>query len=188
MELSPAEAKLVRRTARRYMQSMNRDRRIRHLERSLPRQACAAFMLNGDLRRLRKKCPELKMSDHLPRKLRLKNNRNVNVFCNSRFCSKDWANFYIEASCLMRLTSAFRDVPRNALGRVQLSLKPFKEINRRQFPLPSIDKLILAQRFEGIASKENREYGNGLAFGDTQLLLDPVRLRGVRCHDHDYRS
>jgi hypothetical protein len=36
IELSPAEAKLVRRTARRYMQSMNRDRRIRHLERSLP--------------------------------------------------------------------------------------------------------------------------------------------------------
>ena len=27
----------------------------------------------------------LKMFDHLPRKLRLKNNRNVNVFCDAAF-------------------------------------------------------------------------------------------------------
>jgi hypothetical protein len=66
IELSPAQAKMVRRTARRYMQAMNRVRRIRQLERSLPRQVCAAFMLNGDLRCLRKKCPEFKMFDHLP--------------------------------------------------------------------------------------------------------------------------
>jgi hypothetical protein len=81
VELSAAQAKLVRRTARRYMQAMNRGRRIRYLERSLPREMCASFMLNGDLRRLRKRCPEFKMFQHLPRKLRLKNNRNVNVFC-----------------------------------------------------------------------------------------------------------
>ena len=64
---------------------MNRCRRIRHLERSLPRHVCTAFLLNGDLRRLRKRCPELKIFEHLPRKLRLKNNRNVNVFCDAAF-------------------------------------------------------------------------------------------------------
>ena len=57
VELSPAQAKLVRRTGRRYMEAMNRRRRIRHLERSLPREVCGAFMLNGDLRRLQKKMP-----------------------------------------------------------------------------------------------------------------------------------
>jgi hypothetical protein len=85
IELSSAQGKLVRRTARRYMQAMNRGRRIRHLERSLPREMCASFMLNGDLRRLRKRWPEFKMFQHLPRKLRLKNNRNVNVFCDAAF-------------------------------------------------------------------------------------------------------
>jgi len=84
-ELSSAQAKLVRRTARRYMQAMNRCRRIRYLERSLPKEVCASFMLNGDLRGLRKKCPELKMFEHFPRKLRVKNNRNVNLFCNAAF-------------------------------------------------------------------------------------------------------
>ncbi len=85
VELSSFQAKLVRRTARRYIQAMNRVRRIRRLERSLPREMCASFMLSGDLRRLRKRCPEFKMFQHLPRKLRLKNNRNVNVFCAADF-------------------------------------------------------------------------------------------------------
>jgi hypothetical protein len=85
IELSPAQGKLVRRTARRYMHAMNRDRRIRHLERSLGMQGCSAFFLNGDVRRFRKSCPELKMFEHLPRKLRLKNNKNVNVFCDAAF-------------------------------------------------------------------------------------------------------
>jgi hypothetical protein len=44
---------------------------------------CAAFMLNGDLRRFRKRCPDAKIFEHLPRKLRLRNNRNVNVFCDA---------------------------------------------------------------------------------------------------------
>src|SRR5207248_10574389 len=57
-----AQAKLVRRTARRYMQAMNRVRRIGRLERLLPRQMCAGFMLNGELSRFRKRCPEAKIS------------------------------------------------------------------------------------------------------------------------------
>jgi hypothetical protein len=85
MELSSFQAKLVRRTARRYMQAMNRVRRIRRLERLLPPQMCAAFMLNGDLRRFRKRCPDAKIFQQLPRKLRLKNNRNVNLFCDAAF-------------------------------------------------------------------------------------------------------
>jgi hypothetical protein len=85
VELSPTHAKLVRRTARRYMLAMNRVRRIRRLERLLPGQMCAAFMLNGDLRRFRKRCPDAKIFQQLPRKLRLKNNRNVNVFCDAAF-------------------------------------------------------------------------------------------------------
>jgi hypothetical protein len=85
IELSAAQGKLVRRTARRYMHAINRDRRIRHLERSLGTQGCSAFLLNGNLRRFRKSCPELKIFQHLPRKLRLKNNQNVNVFCDAAF-------------------------------------------------------------------------------------------------------
>jgi len=74
------------------MQAMNRRRRIRYLERSLTKQLCAAFMLDGDLRRLRKRCPEFKMFQHLPRKLRLKNNHNVNVFCDAAFWDRALAN------------------------------------------------------------------------------------------------
>jgi hypothetical protein len=85
IELSSDQAKLVRRTARRYMRAMNRVRRIRRWEALLPRQMCAAFMLNGDLRRFRKRCPDAKIFQQLPRKLRLKNNRNVNLFCDARF-------------------------------------------------------------------------------------------------------
>ena len=58
---------------------------------------CAAFMLNGDLRRFRKNCPEAKIFRQLPRKLRLKNNRNVNLFCNAAF----WAEGLVK---LLRLT------------------------------------------------------------------------------------
>jgi len=48
-ELSSAQATLVRRTARRYMQAMNRGRRVRHLERSLPSMVTIyrAFCLSG---------------------------------------------------------------------------------------------------------------------------------------------
>lgn len=85
IELSAAQAKLVRRTARRYMQAMNRVRRMRRLERLVPAEICSAFVLNGDLRRFRKRCPDAKIFQQLPRKLRLKNNRNVNVFCDATF-------------------------------------------------------------------------------------------------------
>jgi hypothetical protein len=85
IELSVAEGKLVRRTTRRYIQAMNQQRRIRHLEKFWPRELCASAMLSGEFRRMRKLGPALKMFQHLPRKLRLKNNRNVNVFCDARF-------------------------------------------------------------------------------------------------------
>src|SRR5262249_22298648 len=85
IELSAAQAKLVRRTARRYMQAMNRVRRMRRLERLVPAEICSAFVLNGDLRCFRKRCPDAKIFQQLPRKLRLKNNRNVNVFCDATF-------------------------------------------------------------------------------------------------------
>ncbi len=85
IELYAAQAKLVRRTARRYMRAMNRVRRIGRLEALLPMQMCDAFMLNGDLRRFRKRCPDAKIFQQLPRKLRLKNNRNVHLFCDARF-------------------------------------------------------------------------------------------------------
>jgi hypothetical protein len=85
IELSHEEGKRLRRTARRYMQSVNRKRRIHYLERFLPSQTCAEAMLSGEVRRLRKESPQLKMFEHFPRKLRLKNNRNVNLFCKAGF-------------------------------------------------------------------------------------------------------
>src|SRR5262249_29632069 len=93
IELSSGQAILVRRIARRYMQAMNRVRRIRRLEILLPKQMCAAFMLNGDLRRFRKRCPDAKIFKQLPRKLRLKNNRNLNVFCDAAFWKVAFTNF-----------------------------------------------------------------------------------------------
>jgi len=85
IEVLPGQAKLVRRIARRYMQAVNRQRRIRHLAKFWPRELCAGTMLSGGFRRMRKLCPGLKMFEHLPRKLRLKNNRNVNLFCGAGF-------------------------------------------------------------------------------------------------------
>ena len=72
----------------------------------LPKEMCASLMLNGDLRRLRKRCPEFKMFEHLPRKLRLKNNRNVNVFCGARFWEQGLAKLLYQRSCRSHLLSA----------------------------------------------------------------------------------
>jgi hypothetical protein len=83
VELSTKQGKFVRRIARRYMEAMNRKRRIRYLERFLPKSICAEWILGGDLRKLRKERPQMDMFRHFPRKLRLKNNRNVNVFCSA---------------------------------------------------------------------------------------------------------
>src|SRR5207249_7746004 len=47
--------------------------------------ADAGFTLNGDLRGFRKRCPYAKIFQQLPRKLRLKNNQKVNVFCDAVF-------------------------------------------------------------------------------------------------------
>jgi len=95
IELTREQGKLVRRMARRYMQAMNRKRRIRYLERSLPKSICSAWMLDGALRRLRKQHPNLELFKRCPRKLRLKNNRNVNLFCKAEF----WREAIVRALC-----------------------------------------------------------------------------------------
>jgi hypothetical protein len=81
VDLSSGEGKLVRRIARRYLKAVNRKRRVRHAERWLS----AESLFNGDVRKLRKERPQLNMFEHFPPKLRLKNNRNVNVFCDAEF-------------------------------------------------------------------------------------------------------
>jgi hypothetical protein len=96
IELPAEQGKLVRRIARRYMQAMNRQRRIQHLEKFWPKDLCAAAMLSGDFRHMRKRCSGLKMFEHVPRKLRLKNNRNVNVLCNAAF----WKQGLAKLLCL----------------------------------------------------------------------------------------
>lgn len=83
MELTVNEAHLVRRIARRYMQAMNRERRIRHLGKFLPN--ASEMMLSGKARQLRKEHPRLNAFEYRPKKLRLKNNGNVNLFCNASF-------------------------------------------------------------------------------------------------------
>jgi hypothetical protein len=95
IELTREQGKLVRRMARRYMQAMNRKRRIRYLERSLPKSICSAWMLDGALRRLRKQHPNLELFKRCPRKLRLKNNGNVNLFCKADF----WREAIVRTLC-----------------------------------------------------------------------------------------
>ena len=99
IELPVEQGRVVRRIARRYMQAMNRQRRIRHLGKFWPKELCAAAMLSGDFRRMRKLFPRLKMFEHLPRKLRLKNNRNVNVFCDAAFWRQGLAKLLYQSSC-----------------------------------------------------------------------------------------
>jgi hypothetical protein len=95
IELTFAQGTLVRRTARRYMKAMNRQRRIRHVEKLLPKELCAAAMLNGEVRRIRKHSPHLKAFEHFPRKLRLRNNGNVNLFCKADF----WRDAIVRLLC-----------------------------------------------------------------------------------------
>ncbi len=57
------------------------------------------------------------MFEHLPGKLRLKNNRNVNVFCNARFWEQGLAKLLYQRSCRSRLLNVDR------LGSVELRLR-----------------------------------------------------------------
>jgi hypothetical protein len=83
MEMTLREAQLVRCIARRYMKAVNRARRIRHLGKHVP--DALEMMLSGEARQLRKTHGRLNAFQHRPKKLRLKNNGNVNLFCNATF-------------------------------------------------------------------------------------------------------
>lgn len=79
LSLSRSESILVRRTMRRSMMAANRERRIRHFDLTKSR----LFYLTGKLRQVRKANPDLIHWKHRPRKLRLKNNQTINLFCDS---------------------------------------------------------------------------------------------------------
>jgi hypothetical protein len=83
--LTLAEAILVRRTMRRSMMAANRTRRINHLDLG----KCRTDYLTGRLRALRKTNPQLTIFKRCPRKMRLKNNQTINLFCDA----DSWAGF-----------------------------------------------------------------------------------------------
>ncbi len=85
LELSNAESLLLWRTARRYMKAVNRERRIRHVNKKCGTDVGARWLLSGRLRQIRKTAPHMAVFEHLPKKLRLKNNLNVNLFCDASF-------------------------------------------------------------------------------------------------------
>jgi hypothetical protein len=72
---------------------------------------CAAFMLNGDLRRFRKRYPDAKIFQQLPRQLRLKNNHNVNVFCDAAFWEQGLARLIISGEGLASAMKAVGAAP-----------------------------------------------------------------------------
>lgn len=81
--LTDKESLLVWRIARRFMKSVNRERRIKAMA-----PVCAdprETLLSGDGRRIRKMAPHLRAWKHFPKKLRLKNNDNMNLFCDATF-------------------------------------------------------------------------------------------------------
>jgi hypothetical protein len=84
--LTTPESLLVWRTARRYMISQNRQRRIIAVEKHLP--GARDDLLSGRLRGLRKRSPQLTMWKTLPRKWRPNNNCTINLFCSATF----WRN------------------------------------------------------------------------------------------------
>jgi hypothetical protein len=77
--LSRSQANLVRRTMRRSMMAANRTRRIKHLD----LDKSPEHYLSGRIRLLRKSHPQLAMFKRCPRKMRLKNNQTINLFCDA---------------------------------------------------------------------------------------------------------
>jgi hypothetical protein len=77
--LTVAESNLVRRTMRRSMMAANRTRRIKHLD----LDKSPEHYLSGRIRLLRKSHPQLAMFKRCPRKMRLKNNQTINLFCDA---------------------------------------------------------------------------------------------------------
>ncbi len=88
VELSDDEYQLILRTARRWMRSCNRVRRIKHAEKFAPHMT--NDYLSGRYRRLRKGAPFMNCFKFTPRKMRLNNNRNLNLFCNA----DQWATYW----------------------------------------------------------------------------------------------
>jgi hypothetical protein len=96
--LTPGEAILMRRTARRQIQASNRIRRIKHAEKLWPNMT--NDYLSGRYRQARKECPHMNPFKRRPKKLRLRNNKSVNLFCDASF----WRRA-IEALCELAVPS-----------------------------------------------------------------------------------
>ena len=81
--LTEGKSLLVWRTARRFMKSINRERRVKAMAAVCfnPRET----LLSGEGRRIRKMAPHLRAWKHFPKKLRLNNTDNINLFCNATF-------------------------------------------------------------------------------------------------------
>jgi hypothetical protein len=79
--LSPAESLRVWRTARRYQRAINRQRRLKSF---LTSGMETSSFFDGAGRRCRKAVPYLNLWKFLPRKLHLKANDNINLFCDAR--------------------------------------------------------------------------------------------------------
>lgn len=77
--LTSSEANLVRRTMRRSMMAANRTRRINSLD--LGKSRCGYF--DGSVRRQMKLSRGVPFWKKVPRKMRLKNNQTINLFCDS---------------------------------------------------------------------------------------------------------
>jgi hypothetical protein len=84
--LSPAESLLLWRTARKYQRATNRQRRLRRFLDKTGFDALAFF--NGRGRAWRKAAPHMKCWKQIPRKITLKANDNINLFCDAR----QWAH------------------------------------------------------------------------------------------------
>jgi hypothetical protein len=85
--ISATAALLVWRTARRYQRAVNRQRRLKTF---FTTGFHTAAFFDGRGRSLRKTCPQLTVWKKLPRKLILKANDNINLFCDAR----QWARAF----------------------------------------------------------------------------------------------
>jgi hypothetical protein len=85
VEISPRASLQVWRLGRRYQRAINRSRRLRFF---VGAGFNPAEFFNGRGRSLRKTCPQLTVWKKLPRKLILKANDNINLFCDARQWSR----------------------------------------------------------------------------------------------------
>jgi hypothetical protein len=95
VRLTEKESLAIWRTARKYQRAVNRQRRLRTVVRA---GLCRSDFFNGRARQLRKLSPHVHLWQYLPRKLRLKANDSVNLFCDAA----RWAGC-VERLCLLSL-------------------------------------------------------------------------------------